>query len=943
MPPKQNPRLQKIQSLLRRNDWKQAYKEAKFFAKQSADSELPSILVSSLWNWIKDQVRRGQRNEAQSNIRELLQYPDIPDEIRAEFPPVFRALGLNSLLPDELRQDTTLPEIQVELVDLFLVRGEQNTDLLPETLADARRIQDALRQIETKQDETVLELLRPIGFRSPLADWRLFLRGLIDHYHGEDEKAAESWKRLDSKRPPHRIAANLRKLLLAEKFDQQTPAAQGMIAGFFNLFRGPNDSVASRKTELLDTLRSFDQYVKQEKYKELVGRFQTFRSRFRETEPILCERVLRLVHHQLVRNASPEVVRQFVERNLPLPLDPRGHRTYAIVSEHIDDSPFRRPGWLKNPPDYWKEYVEHDIDRIESFSPKMKARAKAVVYDFMASRTIEEFCAARDELGDSDERDIQDAIERTKKEIDDLLEKSVLADPTYSNAYRHQQMFCLESLPEAERKPFHPRLAEINARMLEHIPDQRDALEYLLEFHLDTGNTDAAQSFFERYRELDPLSRKTAFLRHRICLGRIRQGLKQGLKDGDFAEADDGIRELDAVPPLETIMYRFDVLPLALSYINGVLQNPPQRSEGEIGDYVSAAEKRGIEKRLPLLFAVLVEGQALGVPDKILKPLATEWEKAISGRCHGNTAGVLGDLAYNVSISKDRFPQATKIVGEACAFVNRAGQVKWNSEKDLFGACNLLWHLAVEKKDEEYEKTFRSLVKKGLKQFPQSPSFAFFDAETYWLETGRIRWRRSTWAHDSYQEFLKRFGSLRSDPQYAPLIQCAERRIQEIDDDEPEFSPFGTSRGRPVYGDDIGDDEDDFDAFDSAFGLPPGFKFPPELRRQIQRDGGFPPDMVKELEKALPKEMGPFRKLMIETLEECLLHGIPPEQMENVMKRKMQNMSVLDQMKFMAQMARSEFMSEDDELDDEDEDDSGGFLSFFKRKKSTKKNGKGKR
>ena len=898
-----HPRFQKIQSLVRRNDWKKAYKEAAFLVKQSNQPEVRELLVTTLWGWIKDQVRRDQYEDARQNVQELLRQPNISTEIRAEFPSVFRVLGLNSLLPENQREDATSPEIQAELVDLFLLRGNKTADLLPETLVDAERVLAAFQQIEAKDDTEALERLRPIGFRSPLADWRLFLRGLVDHYHGDDAKAEESWRRLAPDRPPFRIVGNLRKLLQ----EKPTSTSQGIVASFFNLFRSKNDSPTSRKSELLDTLRTLDGYLKQEKYKELLGRLQATKALFQQEKPILFDRLLRVVAAQLIRNASPDIVRQFIDRNLPLPLDPLGNRTLALHSLIIDrDEKFRRPAWLAPPPVYWRKFVENDIDRIPSFSAKMKARAKAVVYDAMADLTIEEFCDSLDEVGGNEDRLNQMIdVQRTRRVIDDLLEKAIANDPTYLQPYLNQQRFFLATLPEAERAlPFHPQRIEINERLLQHIPDAQEPLAYLFDYHLDAQNLEEAGVYFNKLRKLDPLSRNTLFHRSRLCLARIRKGLHEH----DFNTVDAAFRDLNDGPPLESIFYRFDVLPLALGYLAELLRGNSQGAD----DFFAAAVRLGIEKRLPMVFAAIVEGRELGLPQKFLHPLESEWSKTISGRCNGNTAGVLGDLAFNVLISPKRHSKSQELAKAVCQYVNRAGQVKWNAEKDLFGACNFLWHLAVEKNNDEYRATYRNLVRKGLKQYPQSPCFLFFDAETSRFEE---IWPGSYQEHraaEKYQEFLRRIGSHRDDLQFGRFAMLAEQRLHQIDNPDDD------------------DVDDDWDGDEIPLSLPPGFEFPPEVCRQIQQSGGFSETTRQALFKALPKEMGPFRDMIIDALEECLLKGIPVERFEEMMKQKMRSMSSFEQMAFMLKMAQEGTLGAIN--DDEDEDDFPPRRKFQRRK-----------
>ncbi|MCL2118190.1 MAG: hypothetical protein FWH27_07160 [Planctomycetaceae bacterium] len=916
-------RLQKIQSLFRRRDFKKAYKEAVFVTRQSGDSEVHSLMVASLWEWIKEQFHRDQFADAKANIQELLRYPNLPATMQSEFPPIFRVLGLNSLLPEELRQDTSSPEAQIELADLYLLKGNKTGDFLPETVQDADRVRLAFGKIECEQDEDALELLKSISFRSPLAEWRLFLRGLIDHYRGDDVKAAESWKRLSPDRPPARIAVKLKNLM-----HEKSPAAPehsssstgGIISGLFSLFRGKTGTVVYSKTELLDTLRVLDGYMKQGKDKELIGRFQTCKPLFQSEMPMQYARLLQVIHLHILRNASPSAAQQFIDRNLPLPLDPKGNRSRALLSERIDqESHLRRPTGLACSPVYWKKFAGEDIDRIESFSPPMKARNKAAVYHHMAKETHDEFSDAREEAEDEEEFHQMIDVPQTAKKIEDLLDKALTCDPTYIPAYQCQMNLFLEMLPQEERKkPFHPRLVEIHERMLRHVPAAKEALFYLFEYHLAVKDMDAAGKYHTRLRDLDPLSCETLHRRNRFRIGQIREGLRQRKLDW-VASA---FQELDSGPPLESLYYRYDVLPLALGYIHQVLHG----DGSDPGVFFTAAERYGVEKRLPLIFAILAEGLELGLPEKYLAPLQTEWSKGISGRCNGNIAGVLGDLASMILSVQERYPKAMKtLVREACDFVNRAGQVKWNSEKDIFGACSLLWCLAVERQWDGYDKTYCNLTKKWLKQFPHSPLPLFFSAEVYWLETGWHRYRLANKTRELYREFLKRAGSLRNDPLHQFYITTAERKITRID--EPHWG-FGADRFDDEYNDDDDeyDDDEDDDVFGDVFGggLPGGMPFgqgiPPSFRREVKENGGFSAEMRREMENLFPKKFGPLRKLFIDAVEECVVKGLPEDQMMDVLERKMEKLSWFEKMKLMAAMAMSGSLFQRNDDDDDDDD-----------------------
>ncbi|MCL2624055.1 MAG: hypothetical protein FWD31_10355, partial [Planctomycetaceae bacterium] len=853
-------RLQKIQSLYRRREFKKAYKEAVFVARQSDGPEVRDLMVASLWEWIKTQYQQNQWADAKANVHELLRLPNLPATIQAEFPPVFRGLGLNSLLPEECRQDLSSPEAQIELADLYLLKGNKTGDLLPGTLHDADRVRLAFEKIEAKQDEDALGLLQPIAFRSPLADWRLFLRGLIDHYHGHVEKADESWKRLSPNRPPARIAAQLKGMKHEKTAAASAQASGGVISGLLSVFRGKKETSATAKTELLDTLRILDGYMKQGKDKELVGRFQACKALFQTEMPLQHARLLQVIHCHIASNATLSTAKQFVDRNLPLPLDPKGNRTLAFLSERIDDdSQFRRPGGLAFPKVYWKKFAEEDVDRIESFSPQMKARVKAAVWVHLAKEIHNEFVEAWEEAySDEEFHDMVD-VPKTEKLVEDHLETALACDPTFIPAYKLLNVL-FHGLPsrdqhrDKETTPlFPPRVVELYERMHRHVPDANEALLFLFEYHLNAKDMDAAKLYHDRLCTLDPLSRETLHRRKRFCTSQFREALRKR----DFERAAAASRELDSGPPLESLYYRYDVVALALGYIYQVLSG----DDSDIGLFFAEAERVGVEKRLPLIFAILAEGQELGLPKESLKPLKAEWDTGISGRCHGNTAGVLGDLAAMVLIVQERYPSAMKdLFRDACAFVNRSGQVKWNSEKDLFGASNLLWHIAINRRWDGYEKNYRTLAKKWLKQYPNSPLSLFFNAETHWLERGWDQPRMTNKTQKMYREFLKRAAPLKNDPLYQYYITKVEQRIKELDNSG---GMFGGSYGR------YDDDDDGYDndyGDDMPTGVPIGTNVSQELRRGVKEAGGFSEEEKRMMAKTLPKEMAPFGKLMIEAI-----------------------------------------------------------------------------
>jgi tetratricopeptide (TPR) repeat protein len=95
--------------------------------------------------------------------------------------------------------------------------------------ADRPAVQAVLKAFahyaEGKDDEA-RAALEPIGARSPLADWKLLIRGLIAYSTGDDTRAVDNWRRLAADRLPYRLAMPLR-ARLDPAFATNLPPADG--------------------------------------------------------------------------------------------------------------------------------------------------------------------------------------------------------------------------------------------------------------------------------------------------------------------------------------------------------------------------------------------------------------------------------------------------------------------------------------------------------------------------------------------------------------------------------------------------------------------------------------------------------------------------------------------------------------------------------------------
>ncbi|GAG39482.1 unnamed protein product, partial [marine sediment metagenome] len=100
------------------------------------------------------------------------------------------------------------PEAQTMADALVLAFEEvELSGSVPAALRDARSaIHAALNLVTQEQHQEALAALRPIGIGSMFAQWKLFIKGLIAFYQGDDQKASRAFQSLSGDSFPAKAA-----------------------------------------------------------------------------------------------------------------------------------------------------------------------------------------------------------------------------------------------------------------------------------------------------------------------------------------------------------------------------------------------------------------------------------------------------------------------------------------------------------------------------------------------------------------------------------------------------------------------------------------------------------------------------------------------------------------------------------------------------------------
>ncbi|MDR2168811.1 MAG: hypothetical protein LBP59_01555 [Planctomycetaceae bacterium] len=735
-----NDRITKIQSLVKKCDWKKAYKEAKFSSKLSNDPEIKLLEITSLWNWIKDQVNRKQYDDAKINVRELIRINqnEIPTTIQNEYPTIFLLLGLNSLLPDDLKNDTTSATIQTQLIDQYIVNNIKSTDLLPETLTAANNIKEALKLIELRQDAQAIDLLATIPFQSPAAEWKLLLRGLIAHYNNDDKTATETWKRLNTTRPTNKIATNLQNLFKNKKINNN-PTQQ------FNIFNDKSNSKQSQKIDLIDNLHIVGNCMRSKNYKEVLVRLPIIRQIAEKQNAHMYGRILRLIQIHLLKKAHPPVIRQFIEQNLPLPIDPNGNRTLAILLERLFDNAETIPSWLRKGGmhSHWIKFAEKDVDQIASFSAVMKARAKSIAFYKAACVRTALFAPNAlsldelgEELGGNDTDSFDPFSQKNRDAVVNYLTKSINADPTNLNAFTKLKSI-LQQLIEITNEPekYKILLENLNKQIAEHNPNNIKLYYMLFDDNID-HNPDEAEKYIDNIEKLNPIAKNTIYRKLKFITLKCRNALLKG----NLTNAKNLIEILDKIPTTDSIYHRYNLITLAFKYIFYVLSDKYYLAEDILANY----KKYGLGNSLPIIVSILFETDKIKIPDIAKRNLLLQYANKINKKIVNNAAaGATADLLlgiYDGSIDSGEIKEkmlSTRYFIDAVNYIQKLKSMKWKKEKDIIAVCTLLWiilHLHMIKEINEEKnvvKKFESLIKKGKKLFPNSPQINFLYLEMF--------------------------------------------------------------------------------------------------------------------------------------------------------------------------------------------------------------------
>jgi tetratricopeptide (TPR) repeat protein len=444
---------------------------------------------------------------------------------------------------------------------------------------------------------------------------------------------------------------------------------------------------------ILGPLRELGDLAAQGLWPEAIRRLAAVRLALRRLDPRLAVRLTEALYPLVLNEATglgyqagQNLLKAFTKAAEPLPVDARWNRLWALAWESPQGHPEEaRP--------FWKRYLD-DLDASPAIRADERPIAKAIV---LAHEGREWLNLALDLEDEEPRRVVDEEATDARRTAVSLLQESLKLFPSRRETYR-----TLMEVYETSDQP--EKAAEVAGRVLEALPEDFEALDFLGQHHYRRGEPDRALEYAIRARKLKPLDRDVLMneVGSRVALSR-RLAL-----EGRYDEARAELAITAELNP-ESV---------------GRPLSAARRACLEIKAGATEAAKAIIDEALgqlpepaPLWLAMAIEARRIKLPQAEIDHREGLWRKAVAGKVRGETAGELAGIAVPFQAKGISYPGCEEHTEQVMDYIRRTTRIKYNRREDLANACSFV--SMVPGNTDLVEK----LARKGLKLFPEAPEF----------------------------------------------------------------------------------------------------------------------------------------------------------------------------------------------------------------------------
>lgn len=666
---------------------KEALNRALSCFKSVPGAEQRSLLERAYVARIRELATNGVEDRALERFYELMQLEPQHPEVVAALPALRVQLGIGSQADQAAVLETT-PEVATELViglaDRAVLRNQPG--LAAGLQSEVEKVHAALKAVEEGKDSQAEELVKDIARSSPLADWRLFLRGLSAFYQRDLERTQANWDRLAPNRPARRIAETL---LVANGYKPAQKQSVDVTTSVRRFKNGvPKNSWAEDLKRLADTWKA--------------NRWRDFLYGLRDLKQRGGPERIQLLN-ELAERAWRRFARQGRHRELeklasiaPAPAqDPHWNRAKALASEQDKDSD------LDTIHDRWRKFLEdvqHDVVLKDSERPLVTALIYRHLGRVCARRMVEcehHFFGRRETVNKM-------TLDRAAQNF----KASVKACPTLRQTY-------LDWMELHERLHESDRVADVSKRFVKACPDEWETHDWLTSYYLAEDEAHLAEPHVKELMRLRPRDERTHIQRWNHQVSAIRIWTKQRI----FAPARAAAAELEALVTNPDERLYYDLIRASVEY--------KAKNLTAAEEFVAKAVAQVPEPTI--VWMILSSNIAkYGIDPAVKKVVNARLTEGLARPATSDTAGRIAKYLLSQTGNSRRYTGQATHIRLAIKYIEQYKNVRW-LEHDLRVVCEFVMNAR------RADRFTDDLLQFGEALFPNDP---FYPAKIGLLETG---------------------------------------------------------------------------------------------------------------------------------------------------------------------------------------------------------------
>ena len=673
------PSPESVRRQLEKGHAREALKEAKLCFRAEASATNRALLEEAFLVRIQQLHRVQQPADAKVVLADLMAFgPTSPN--------VLEGLARLRVLLGETGSNTQAaldgnPSLLIEIADNAVLHRNAVVPNYADLPQHVDAVRAAFAAVETGDENRAIELLALISRGSPLADWRLFVRGLSAFYARDDKRAEANWSRLDGSRPAARIA---KVLSLAanipgsstEPPDMQTVAAARRLA------------INSQADPVLPLLKELSAEWKQQNWKQFFRTYRQLRQKFAGSHEKLIRQVVDVVWKWAVRNADARVLKDLAAIGPAPELDPCWNRSRALQAEHPND-----PSDVDDIESLWVAYVE-DLRQLEFLSEEDRKITAGLVYQHLA-----DVFRLQAEMPDRDGFEFDDDDGELVGKAIEYYTKSRGACPQLEASY----LSLVKLYEQAEQME---RAAGVMKELIRHHPDSFEAACWMASYLLSKDEPGQAAVYVNTAQRLRPRDPRIAAL-----IWDQKLTMARGLVlNCQFEAARQEINDAMGLKPVDNDPCVLDLFRAGIELKAG---NPDSASQHINAALAKVEEPAFVWIQMSSFAAVF--RLARGVRKQFDDRLSEEIAKTPTSDTAGRIARFLVRMKTNQTAYVGRAGHERLFI----KYLTRAGKISWQPG-DLKSACEFLSFFPKQKR-------FRcELVDRGAETFSTVPHFAFW-------------------------------------------------------------------------------------------------------------------------------------------------------------------------------------------------------------------------